>query len=514
MSEQQNNFSTLQPQFLWQHFLALTKIARPSGREGLAAQYIKDFCHLNNFDFKQDVEGNLIIYLPATNGLEKLPTIILQAHLDMVCEKAEKSEFDPEEGRIGVIEENGWLKAVETTLGADNGIGVAASLAIASDFAVQHGPVELLFTVDEEVGLTGAKNLDGSLLQGKILLNLDSEEDDILFVGCAGGHDLKITFSGQRTILPEASQVLKIKLEGLKGGHSGIDINSGRLNAIHTLARIVQQSFGDYLIAEINGGNKRNAIPREAEIILAVPSRSSEPVEERRLAVPSRSSEPVEERRLAVPENSVAMVEQRIKTIVDTLRKEYQTTENEFSVTVSFGTADKFFTADDSSRLINLLVSLPSGVIAMSQKISGLIETSTNFGVVNTIDDQVELFSLIRSCSALAMTEQVAVQKSLAKLSDCVTEDLGSYPAWQPDMDSKVLQTVRKVYAELFSESPKVTVVHAGLECGILGERINDLQMISFGPLIEGVHAPGERVNIHSVQKFWILLQKVILAFS
>jgi dipeptidase D len=474
-------FAGLEPGALWKHFAALTRIPRPSGREQRAVAYVREWARSRSLDVRCDAVGNLCVRVPGSPGHEGAAPIVLQAHLDMVCERNADSPHDPEQGRIHVVRESEWLRSEGTTLGADNGIGIAAAMAVAEDDGLRHGPLELLMTLDEEAGMSGARGLDPTLLTGRTLINLDSEDDRLLFVGCAGGADLKLTFHARRSELSPQLQGLRLRVRGLQGGHSGIDIHRNRLNAIHALVRLLQQGAADtpLRLAAIDGGNQRNAIPREAVAMLGV--------------------------------NDASTFRDRIETATAVLREQFRGLDDGLDVVVEPAkTGPDAWSEVDSRRLLDLLRSTPSGVVAMSMDIPGLVETSTNLGVVRTRADGAEILVLARSSAAPALAGLVDTHRSLARLAGAEITHLGGYPGWKPRMDSRVLSVTRRTYARVFGCEPEVTAVHAGLECGLIGERAPGMDMVSFGPTLEGVHAPGERVHIASVGRFWRLLGAVL----
>lgn len=477
---QTDPFAGIEPRALWSHFSAFTKIARPSGQEAAIAAHVRDWAASRNLEAVVDAVGNVIVRVPATKGREKAPTVILQGHLDMVCERNASSPHDPERGDIHVVRDGDFLRADGTTLGADNGIGVAAGMAVADDPTVVHGPLELVMTIDEETGMTGAQGLDGSLLKGRIMLNLDSEEDTALFVGCAGGGDLRFQFEGTRAKVEGTA--LAVKVEGLQGGHSGIDINNNRANAIHTIVRLVQEGakVSPVCLASIAGGSKRNAIPREAHAVVVVPA------------------------------DKEAAFRAALKTLVEDLRFQFKGLDDGLDVKVEAASASDAFGVADSARLLDFLRAMPSGVVAMSKDLAGLVESSTNLGVVSTKGNEVEILTLARSSVMPALRDMLDAQTGLARLAGIKSEYLGGYPGWKPNMESKVLDVTRKAYARLFGHEAGITAIHAGLECGLIGERIHGMDMVSFGPLLVGVHAPNEKVSIPSAQKFWKLLGAVL----
>lgn len=478
-------FADLQPAPLWKHFEAITRIPRPSKQEGKMVAYVREWAKGRGFAVTNDGTGNLCVAVPASAGREKAKTVVLQSHLDMVCERNADSPYDAEQGRIHAVREGDWIIADGTTLGADNGIGVAAMLSVAEATEFQHGPLELLFTLDEETGLTGAKNLDASLLRGRILINLDSEDDGVLCVGCAGGTDTISRLTLARSPIPAGQKGLGVAVTGLQGGHSGTDIDKNRLNAIRAMTRILQDvaKKTPLLLRNIQGGNKRNAIPRECSVSLCCP----------------------------------AGIEQEVKQSIDRTRQllatQYRGLDDGLKVTVTdqaLTAAETAFAAEQTGRLLDLLRAIPTGVVAMSQDIKGLVETSSNLSVISTSGDTVEIVCSSRSSNPGAMRDILDTLHALARLSGAKLEEKDGYPGWKPDMSSKALAATKQAYRNLFGTDPEVNAVHAGLECGLIGEQIPGMDMVSFGPQINGPHAPGERVQISSVAKFWKLLGAVL----
>ncbi len=482
---QSSPFEGLEPRILWQHFSALTRLPRPSGNEAAARDYIRNWAKEKGFEVHEDAAGNLVVHVPASPGREGAAPIVLQGHIDMVCERNADSPYDAETGNIHVVRDGEWIRADGTTLGADNGIGVAAAMAAAEDPSVVHGPLDLVFTIDEETGLTGAQNLDASLVRGRTMLNLDSEEDGVLFVGCAGGCDTKFRFRAERTAPGKGMAAIAVSVKGLQGGHSGLDINKNRLNAIKALVRLLQAGgrAAEVRVATIAGGSKRNAIPRESGAVVYVPAEAEGAF--------------------------LAAVEKER----DTIAAQYRGLDDGFTVETGpagSGAPADAFSASDSARLLDLLRAIPSSVLAMSADIPGLVETSTNLGVVTTEGDLVEAVSCSRSSVAQALRDVLDTLNAIGRLAGVETEEVGGYPGWKPDMDSPVLAATREVYRELTGRDPEVTAIHAGLECGLLGERVPGMDMISFGPEIRGAHSPDERVHIPSVERFWKLLSALL----
>lgn len=478
-------FAGLQPEPIWRHFAAITRIARPSGHEEAMAAHVIAWAQQRGLRTRRDATGNLVVDVPATKGREGAATVVLQGHLDMVCERDSSSPYDPEQGKIHVVRDGDWLRAEGTTLGADNGIAVATMMAIPDTPGLTHGPLELLMTLDEERGLTGAQNLDPELLTGRILLNLDSEDDGVLFVGCAGGTDVVLTLDLPQITPPNSRVKLDVAVSGAKGGHSGIDINRQRLNAIKALARVLGEAHSRtrFLLAALDGGNKRNAIPREARATIFVP--------------------PAEE----------ALLREAIGAAFGALREQYRGLDDDVALTLTpapRSNPESAWGHEDSGKLLDLIRALPSGVIAMSQDIPGLVETSNNVGVVTTRGAQVEVANLCRTSNPPALVDLIGQTGGAGRLAGAKVEIVAGYPGWKPNMTSRALQVTKAASQRLLGREPEVTAIHAGLECGIIGERYPTMDMISFGPTLVGVHAPGERIQIGSVANFWRLLGAVL----
>ena len=469
-------FEGLEPQLLWKHFDEIRKIPRCSKNEGKIREYVIEFAKKKGLEYQVDEVGNVIIRKKATPGHENAPGVILQAHLDMVCEKNSDVDFDFEKDPIRVKREDGWITADGTTLGADNGIGVAAALAVLEDDSIVHGPLEVLLTVDEETGLTGASNLKGGLLHGKYLLNLDSEDEGVFFIGCAGGRDTVFTLKIERE--KYEGKAFEIKVSGLKGGHSGVDIHLQRGNAIRILARVLYEIDG-VKISSIKGGNKRNAIPREASAVVIA---EEEKVKE---AVERVLSEVKEELKYSDP-----------------------------GVKIEYTEASSSDYIKESKKIVDFLMSLPHGVLAMSLAMEGLVETSTNLAVVNSHQDHVEVVESSRSSINSSLDFVCKQLKALGDLAEAETHQPPGYPGWTPNPDSQILKIMKEVYRKLFGKEPEVTAIHAGLETGIIGKNYPGLEMISFGPTIKYPHSPDERVEIKSVEKFWKLLVETLKALA
>jgi len=435
-----------------------------------------------------DPVGNLIIYVPGTKGREKAPTVILQGHVDMVTEKDKSTNFDFLKDPIEVVVDGDWVIAPKTTLGADNGIGVAAAQAVADDTTIAHGPLELLFTVDEETALTGATNLEGSLLTGRTMLNLDSEEDGTLFVGCAGGCTTDLVFGLSPSAGPQGWTELEISVTGLKGGHSGLLIHENRGNAIKVLAELLARTLarGPLRLVRIEGGNKHNAIPREASAVIAVPAAAAPSVEELAAAV-------------------VRDTLQEIGRIDPHLHIEVRSVEGRHPSASETTT----------TRLVRLLQAVPHGALVMSRDIPGLVETSTNLAVASTTDGRSEIITSSRSSVAPALRKVLDQIRAVGELSGAGVSERNGYPGWQPNMASPLLALCRSTWKQLHGTEAHVTAVHAGLECGIINERLGgSVDTISFGPWLEGVHAPGEKVNWKTVQRFFAFLSAILERLS
>ena len=476
--------NALEPRGLWRHFEALTRIPRPSGKEAAAAAYVREVASAHGFPVETDAVGNVVVHVPASPGKESAATVALQGHLDMVCEKNREVSFDFDQDAIVPEIRGEWVHARGTTLGADNGIGVAAALAAATEPGLVRPPLDLLFTVDEETGLTGAQRLEGKLLRARTLLNLDSEEDGVLFVGCAGGTDTTLTLPAGRMAHEPGDRPFRLEVSGLRGGHSGLNIVENRGNAIkvaaHALFTAMQRGIA-FQIASLNGGGKHNAIPREAEALLLLA--------------------PGEERRLQ------AVLEETLRGFQDVLAG----VDDGLAVRLLPGSdGGRVLQPPAADRLLRLLVALPHGVLAMSRAIPGLVETSSNLAVVETRESVVRIVTSSRSSVAPALTAVLAQIEAQGTLAGAEAELTNGYPGWKPNLASPVLGVVRRVYAEVFGKEPQVTAIHAGLECGLIGEKVAGMDMVSFGPQLEGVHSPDERVHVPSVARFWRALGRTL----
>jgi len=479
------DISTFKPVLLWKYFGEISRIPRCSKNEEAIARYITSVAEKFGLEYKTDDVGNIVIKKPATPGKENVKTVVLQGHMDMVCEKNSDVEHDFTKDPITFRQEGDYLYANGTTLGADNGIGVAASLAIAEDNSFIHGPLELMFTVDEETGLTGAFNMGNDMLAGRTYMNLDSEEEGALYIGCAGGADSRISLPVERIPVPaHHDRYMKIHVHGLKGGHSGLDINTGRANAIKVLVRLlraVAREGMDFALYGMNGGNKRNAIAREAFAGVSMPADQAERFR--------------------------AVIESEAKDI----KFENRTVEGGLEISV---TADerpgKVISKRSRETVIGLLKGLPHGVLAMSMDIPDLVETSTNLAIVNLEEDALKVEMSTRSSVNSALPPARDIIHAVSELAGAEIEAPPGYPGWTPDLDSEILREVSGVHEKLFGKEPEKKAIHAGLECGVIGEKFPGMDMVSFGPQIEHPHSPDERVLIPSVENFYTLIKAVL----
>ena len=471
--------SELEPKSLWRHFDQILTIPRGSKEEDRIRAYVVAQAEKLELPFQVDGTGNVVVSKPATAGYEDRPVTILQSHLDMVNEKNSDIDHDFDKDPIQPREDGEYLTASGTTLGSDNGIGVSAMLTVMEADDLTHGPLELLFTVDEETGLTGASNLDPEMLQGRRLINLDSEEEGSLCVGCAGGADSALSLPISKIPAPEGSVALKVELKGLKGGHSGIDIHLQRGNATQLLTRALWAAGQDipFHLASLEGGNKHNAVPREAsaEVVLDGSNR--------------------------------AAFEEAVTSGLEAICDEYRPAEPgaQFSISKT-DVPDEVWDHDSTGKVMALIVALPHGVISMSYDIPGLVETSTNLATVKPENGAVSIGLSSRSSVASALEALRQRIRSAATLAGARVEEGGGYPGWKPDLQSELLQVVRKVHERELGTDPKIEAIHAGLECGLIGEMIPGMDMISFGPQIEFPHSPDERVHVASVDRFYKLL--------
>ena len=475
----------LDPKLVWEQFDDITRVPRPSKKEGKIIEFLVNFAETHGFEYRKDDIGNVVIYKGATPGFENRPTVVLQSHMDMVCEKNSDVEFDFENDAIRTKIDGEWVKAEGTTLGADCGIGMAAALAVLLDETLQHGAIEALFTVDEETGLTGAFELGEGMLKGKYLINLDSEDEGEIFIGCAGGIDTVATFHYQTEEAPNNYVWFRVDVSDLLGGHSGDDIDKGRVNSNKIVARLLWDAMQSYemRLSYFCGGNLRNAIPREAYAIFGVPTRLKEEFVK------------------------------RYRMFAEDVKSEFQFTEPNFKITLNeMPEVPTVLDEKSQAALINALVGVPNGVLAMSFAVQGLVETSTNLASVKFEgEDSIVVTSSQRSSVESAKTYAMQTVESVFTLAGADVAHSDGYPGWAPDPDSTLLATTVESYKRLFGVEPKVRAIHAGLECGLFLEKYPELEMVSFGPTLRGVHSPDERLEIATVRKFWDLLADVLV---
>jgi dipeptidase D len=475
------NIQDLEPYVVFKFFKQILNIPRPSKKEGKIIKYLLDFAKEYNLQAKTDAAGNVLISKPATAGNENLPTVVLQSHVDMVCEKNSDVVFDFENDAIQAYVDGNWIKAKGTTLGADCGIGMAAELAILASNDIEHGSLECLFTVDEETGLTGAFELEPNFFTGKILLNLDSEDEGEIFIGCAGGRDTLGKIAYTEIAAPENGIAFRVDVKGLKGGHSGDDINKGLACANKVLNRLLYPFFDNIEINKFDGGNLRNAIAREAYSIIIV---SPDKVDEFKKYVGKFEKNVCYEYRSTEPDMMITVVEaDKPKTVIDAKAK--------FS-------------------LLNCLYACPHGVLEMSREIPNFVETSTNLASVKMDGKYINIATSQRSAVNTSKDDASACVSACFKLVDAEIWQGDGYPGWIPNPDSPILAVAKNVYEKIFEKKPLVKAIHAGLECGLFLEKYPELDMISFGPTLRGVHSPDERLDIASTQKFWMLLINIL----
>ena len=475
--------TNIEPKAVWENFYSLTQIPRPSKKEEKIQSFMVNFGKSLGLETIKDEVGNVIIRKPATKGMENCKGIILQGHLDMVPQKNNATVHDFEKDPIDAWIDGEWVRARGTTLGADNGIGVAAAMAVLASKDLVHGPIEALFTCDEETGMTGAQGLQPDVLKGDILLNMDSEEEGELYVGCAGGINADIEFEYDEVIVPEGVAPYKIVISGLKGGHSGLDINLGRGNANKLIVRFLKYATRelDVRLAEIMGGGMRNAIPREAYAIIVIPEENINQVQK---AVAKFN---------AIYFHELSAVEPNLSFTIEPCQMPKSVIEERVQ--------------DD---FIDAVYGCPNGVIRMSDGMAGLVETSTNLSTVKSSKGVIFVKCLLRSSVDTAKEDLVEQVDSVFSLGGAMVSFDGGYPGWKPNMDSQILKEMKVIYNNKFGKVPAVLGIHAGLECGILGGVYPNWDMISFGPTMRSPHSPDERVNIASVQKFWDYLVEIL----
>ena len=472
-------FKGLQPELVWSYFEEICKIPRPSKKEEKIAAWLMEFAKKHQLEARQDEAGNVLITKPATPGKEQTPGVVLQAHMDMVCEKNADTVHDFDKDPIKPYIDGEWVKAKGTTLGADDGIGIAAALAVLTDENIQHGPLECLFTVDEETGLTGAFALQPGFFQGKILLNLDSEDEGELYIGCAGGMDVTATLE-YKEVAPEAGDIaVKVTLKGLRGGHSGLEINEGRTNANKLLVRFVREAVASYeaRLASWEGGNMRNAIPREAHAVITIPAEN----EEELLGLVKYCEDLFNEEYSAI-ETPISFTAERVEVPAGQVPEEIQ------------------------DNLIDAIFACQNGVTRMIPTVPDTVETSSNLAIITIGGGKAAIKILARSSSDSMKEYLTTSLESCFSMAGMKVEMTGGYSGWQPDVNSPILHAMKASYKQQFGVEPAVKVIHAGLECGIIGAIIPGLDMISFGPTLRSPHSPDERALIPTVRKFYDFL--------
>ncbi|QKE35028.1 aminoacyl-histidine dipeptidase [Vibrio fluvialis] len=476
MSEFHSEISKLSPAPVWQFFDKICSIPHPSKHEEALAQYIIGWAKEQGLNVRRDPTGNVFIKKPATPGMEHKKAVVLQAHIDMVPQKNEDTDHDFAKDPIQPYIDGEWVTAKGTTLGADNGIGMATCLAVLASTEIKHGPLEVLLTIDEEAGMTGAFGLEAGWLEGEILLNTDSEQEGEVYMGCAGGVDGALTFDIQREALPAGYVTRQLTLKGLKGGHSGCDIHTGRGNANKLIARFLAGHAQelDLRLIEFRGGSLRNAIPREAFVTVAIPA------------------------------DNQTKLDELFTTYTELLKAELGRVETNL---VTFNEAKEaalgVFALADQQRVIAALNACPNGVIRMSDDIEGVVETSLNVGVITTDEQQIKVLCLIRSLIDSGRSQVESMLTSVAELAGADIVFSGAYPGWKPDADSEIMHIFRDMYEGIYGHKPNIMVIHAGLECGLFKKPYPEMDMISFGPTIKFPHSPDEKVKIDTVGLFW-----------
>ena len=480
-----NELRIIEPICLWNKFADLNAVPRPSKKEERIIEFIKAFGNSLGLETFEDQIRNVIIRKPATPGMENRKSIVLQSHLDMVHQKNNDTVFDFDVQGIEMFVDNDWIKAKGTTLGADNGIGVATIMAILESDSIPHPAIEALFTIDEETGMTGALNLKAGILKGSILLNLDTEQDDEIDIGCAGGIDVTATGNYQMEELPADYSAWRISVKGLNGGHSGMDIHKGLGNANKIMNRLLYKGFELFglAVSEINGGSLRNAIPRESESIIIL------------------------------PKNKINDFNTAFEQLIKDIKFELKTTEPTLQIGLQeVPLPDLIMNSVSQIQLINAIYSVSNGVYRMSADIDNLVETSNNLARVIVKDGKIFIACLTRSSIESSKMDLAQALEANFKMANLQVSFSGSYPGWTPNVSSPILKVLTSVYEQLYQKKPKVVACHAGLECGILGKNYPNMDMISFGPTILGAHSPDERVSISSVQKYWRFVLEILKA--
>ncbi|MFV0391305.1 MAG: aminoacyl-histidine dipeptidase [Paludibacteraceae bacterium] len=478
-----SDIRNLEPKVLWNNFYSLTQIPRPSGKKEAIGKFLVDFGKSLGLETLQDEAGNVLVRKPATPGMEGRKAVVLQSHMDMVPQKNSNVNHDFEKDPIRTIIDGEWVRADNTTLGADNGIGVAAAMAVLQSTDMPHPAIEMFITVDEETGMYGAFGLQPNFLKGDILINMDSEDEGELYVGCAGGLDANITFRYKEVAVPDGDVAYKISLTGLKGGHSGVDIHLQRANANKLMFRFLRSAVAEneVRLSSIEGGSLRNAIPREAFAVVTIPSENE--------------SELIN----AVAEFETLFISE-FKGVEDGIRFKAEKT----------GKVSSLMPEEVQDDLINAAIACPNGVYRFIPEVPEVVETSNNLAMVKSDGKTIEIKCLIRSSVESRKEELGEMIESAFTLAGAKVEFSGAYPGWKPNLDSPILKKMTQVYEKNYGKTPKILIIHAGLECGILGTHYPDMDMISFGPTIRFPHSPDEKVNIETVAKFWDYLKKTL----
>lgn len=470
-------------------FEEISKIPRCSKNEDKIAQWLMDWAKKHNFPAKMDNVKNIVISVPATPGHEQAPIVVIQGHMDMVCEKTPDSPHDFSKDPIKLVYQGEWLTADRTTLGADNGIAIAMALALALDKTAAHPPLEILITVDEETGLTGANALEPGFIQGKILINLDSEDEGVFTVGCAGGVNTSSGIKLSYEAIPDGLQAIRITASGIKGGHSGIDIAKGKANAIIVVARALRTLLKekiDLMISDLKGGSAHNAIPRDCEAVVLIPKKKAE------------------------------KAQTLISDLEQTIKNEFKNTDPDLKLTcaeVEKWNQKQAATKTDSAKVIDYMLVMPHGVAAMSTDIAGLVETSNNFANIKIEGKTLKVLTSQRSSVISRLKAHTAKIESLTRLAGGKAETNTGYPPWQPNMNSPLLEKSVKLYEKMYKKKPVVEVIHAGLECGIIGDKNPGMDMISIGPDLKYPHSPDEKVHLGAVGRVWDFLVALLKTF-
>jgi dipeptidase D len=472
------------------YFEEINRIPRCSKQEQKIAAWLLSWARQRGFESRQDAAGNLVLQVPAKGGRKDAPIVIIQGHMDMVCEKRPDVIHDFSQDPIRHVLDGEWLRADGTSLGADNGIALAMAMALATDPEVAHPPLELLFTVDEESGLTGADKLQPSFFEGRILINIDSEDEGVLTVGCAGGRHTELSLDLAFNPMPANVTLLRVTAAGLRGGHSGIDINAGRANAIRLLARVICAAGKEFEVAlvSLHGGTTHNAIPRDASAVIAL-----------------------------APEKSTPFFA-TAADLQSVMRLEFGAVEPDLSIRVEpLADVDadwQVVSPDDTRRFLNLLLALPDGVDRMSMQAPGKVETSSNLAKVNLASGRAAILTSQRSARNSRLDEMTGRVEALASLVDARAKSDKGYPSWEPDLSSDLLSRCQNAYQRLFGRKPEIEIIHAGLECAVIGAKVPGMQMVSMGPTIKNPHSPDERLFLPSVQKVWIFLVELLKSYS